>query len=383
VVRLLALARRLDASRFEVSFAAARFDERLFAGVEVERHTIRSLSPETIDARLARGGRIYDRATLARYLADELALFADVEPDLVVSDLRWSTVVSAPLAGVRLATLIDAYWFRENARYPIPDHFLVRLLGVERVQKGFGLALPYVLRHFAAPVNELRRRHGLSPIGELRDVLGFGDCLLFPDEPALVPSNRAGCYLGPIPWAPELPLPEWWDEVGRDRPLVYFTPGSSGSLSAVPKVLAALSAFDVDVVLSTAARDLRIPAKAKSDKLRVVESIRGDVAAKKASLVICNGGASTGWQALAQATPIVGIPSNLDACLAMSCIEEAGAGIALRPTASVGEVRAAIARGLHDQTLRTAAGQVARDFAACDPHPRFAAQVERMLSLQR
>jgi UDP:flavonoid glycosyltransferase YjiC (YdhE family) len=34
--------------------------------------------------------------------------------------------------------------------------------------------------------------------------------------------------------------------------------------------------------------------------------IPGDLAARKASVVVCNGGAGTGYQALAEGTPIVG-----------------------------------------------------------------------------
>lgn len=374
VVRLLALANGLGES-FDISFAAARFDPRLFGQSDFARHAIHSLSPAQIDARLKSGGRIYDHATLARYVEEELALFEKVQPDLVVSDLRWSTAISAPVAGVKLATLIDGYWFRDDAQFPIPDHLAVRLLGVETVRKGFARALPHVLRHFAGPVNRLRRAHGLSQFAELRDVLAFGDALLFPDHPALVPSNRAGEYLGPILWAPEEPLPEYWEQLGASRPLVYVTMGSSGPVAAIPKILDALSTLDVDVLLSTAGR---LDSHFQSKQVRVVAAIRGDLAARRASLVVCSGGASTGWQALAEGAPIVGIPSNLDASLAMSCIESAGAGIALRPSATVPELRAAIARALRDESLRASARGIARSFAALDPHPRFRAVVDRL-----
>jgi len=377
VVRLVVLARSLDPARFAVSFAAARFDERLFGDAAFARHTLSSLTPEQVDARLARGGRIYDRATLAGYVDEELRLFEELQPDLVVSDLRWSTCVSAPLAQVKLATLIDAYWFRDDARFPIPDHPAVRFFGAERVKHGFARALPFVMRHFAAPVNALRQRHGLPRVGELRDVLGFGDRLLFPDEPALAPSNRAGTYLGPVLWAPELPLPPWWSEVGVDRPLVYATLGSSGPIEILPRLLEALGGLDVDVVLSSAAR--AVP-RALPARVRLVEAIRGDLAARRASAVVCSGGASSGWQALAEGRPIVGIPSNLDACLAMSCIEEAGAGIGLRPTASVAQLRAAIVRALEDPSLRAASGAVARSFAQLDAPARFRAAVDEMLA---
>ncbi len=377
VVRLVVLARSLDPARFEVSFAASKFDPRLFGDAPFARHTVRSLAQSEVDKRIARGGRIYDRKTLSLYVEDECRLFSEVRPDLVVSDLRWSTAISAPLCKVRLASLIDAYWFRSDQEFPIPDHPAVSLFGVAQVRRGFALGLPFVMRHFAAPVNALRRAHGLPALGELRDVLGFGDRLLFPDEPGLVPSNRSGSYLGPVLWAPELPLPAWWPEVGQDRPLVYVTLGSSGALQVVPKILEALSLLDVDVVLSTAARAV---GSDRASRVRVVDAIRGDLAARRASLVICSGGASTGWQALAEGTPVIGLPSNLDACLAMSCIEAAGAGVALRTNAKVAEIRAVVARCLIDDSLKAAARAVARSFAAMRAPERFRTVVDEMLA---
>ncbi|MGZ3476385.1 MAG: glycosyltransferase [Polyangiales bacterium] len=367
VVRLLVLARGLDPRKFEVHFASSRFDDRLFGRTGFRRWPIRSLTPETVDARVARGARIYDRSTLSRYVEEELRLFEAIDPDLVVSDLRWSTAISGPAFGVRVASLIDAYWFRALERYPIPDHPVVRLLGEELVGRGFAMGLPFVMRHFAGPVNALRKEHGLTPLGDLLDVLSFGE-LLFPDDPMLCPSDRPGTYLGPISWAPEVPLPAFWGELD-ERPVVYVTMGSSGALSVVPKVLEALSKLRVQVVLSTAGR-FTAPSGVRS-----VDAIRGDLAARRASVVVCSGGASTGWQALAEGTPVVGIPSNLDACLAMSCIEEFGAGVALRTSAKVSAIQAAIERAMTDPQMKTRAETLASSFARHDPRATFAAAV--------
>jgi UDP:flavonoid glycosyltransferase YjiC (YdhE family) len=376
VVRLVTLARGLDPARHEVHFASAVFDDRLFGRSRFRRWPIHSLSAETVDARVSRGSRIYDRSTLARYVEEELRLFEAIDPDLVVSDLRWSTCVSGPAFGVPVATLIDAYWFRALDRYPIPDHPIVRLLGEEVVGRGFAMGLPFVMRHFASPVNALRKSHGLTELGDLRDVLSFGDALLFPDDPLLVPSDRPGTYLGPISWAPDVPLPDWWSELRDDRPIVYVTMGSSGALSVVPKVLEALSKLDVQVVLSTAGR---FEPNAQ-EGVRAVSSIRGDLASRRASVVVCSGGASTGWQALAEGTPVVGIPSNLDACLAMSCIEESGAGVALRTSAKVSAIRAAIERAMTDAQMKARAEALAASFARHDPRAAFETVIQAKTS---
>lgn len=377
VVRLLVLARGLDRRRYDVSFAASSF-ALLSPDDDFRRCPIWSLSPETIDQRVSRGGRIYDRRTLARYVDDELALFARVRPHVVVSDLRWSTAISAEVAGVPLITMVNAYWSRRavRRRFPIPDHAIVRLLGVERVEKGFDRALPFVLRHFAAPVNALRRAHGLPPLGDLIDVMEHGDRLIFPDDPALVPlasPSPREVFLGPITWTPDVPAHDGEHEV-------YVTLGSSGALDALPRVLEAVDGLPVRVLVSTARRAFRgrVPAN-----VEVREAVRGDVAARRAKVVVCNGGASTAHQALAQGTPVVGLPSNLDACLAMTSIEEYGAGIMLRAsTATSDQLRAAIVRAMDERAMRARATQLAASFARFDPHARFAEALDAVLSSQ-
>ena len=239
VVRLVTLARALDPARYEVHFASARFDDLIFRETRFVRHPIWSLSPAVIDARVARGQRLYGRRTLAAYVREERALLQAVRPDLVVGDLRLSLAISAPLERVPYAALINAYWspFAERHGFPLPEHPIVKLLGVALAERYFERALPFVFRHFARPLNQLRRRHGLAELGTLPEVLTFGDHTLFPDTPALVPTRGLPAhqrYLGYVAWSPPVPLPEWWSRLDAGRPTVYVTLGSSGRVQLPP-----------------------------------------------------------------------------------------------------------------------------------------------------
>lgn len=382
VVRLMVLARGLVG--WDVHFASARFDDRLFAGTRFKRWPIHSLSAEKVDRAVARGGKIYSTSTLARYVREELRLFDAVRPDVVISDLRWSTTVSAPAFGVPCYTLIDAYWSRRAVRdaFPVPDHPIVKFLGVAMAEKYFPVALPHVFKSFVGPVNELRRAHGLSKFDDLLEMITWGDRVLFPDDPMVTPLSSVASnevFLGPVLWSPRVPLPAFWDSVGRVRPLVYATLGSSGSLRATSAMIEGLASLDVDVVLSTAARF--VP-RALPANVRAVEMIPGDLAARRATAVVCNGGASTGYQALAEGTPVVGIASNLDQCLAMTAIRDAGAGLMLRAaTLQPEEVRHAVERVTKEPSFRERARAIAASFGKLDPHARFAAVLNHRSSV--
>lgn len=374
VVRLVALARGLDPQRYEVHFACGAFPPIAFTGTSFQCWTIPTVDgPEGL-RRLERGQRLYETAVLARYVAAERELIAELRPDLIVGDFRLSLAISAPLAGVPLATLINAYWspFAVREFFPVPDHPIVKLLGLALAERYFPQAMPKVFAHFAAPVNALRERHGLPPIGSLLEVLTYGDYTLYPDVPELCPTAELPPnhrYLGAVPWSPAVPLPQDLPAAGDTRPLVYVTLGSSGKLEALEHVLQALSSLPVVGLLATAGR---ARPRVLPDNVLAVDFVPGALAARAARLVITNGGSSTGYQALREGRPVLGIASNLDQYLAMTAIQSAGAGRLLR-AASVSAARLSNAVGalLESPEETRAAARLARAFAELDCHARF------------
>ena len=374
VVRLAALADGLDANRYEVHFAASEFDPLVFSGTSFKTWKIQTIDKESSFRRLERGQRLYELPVLNRYVDEELALFDRVRPELVVGDFRLSLAVSAPLAKVPVATLINAYWspYAVRAEYPVPDHPIVMLVGPKRAARYFPQVVPKVFAHFAAPLNELRVQRGLSPVGDLLELLSYGAFTLYPDVPELCPTSDLPAthrYLGPVLWSPKLELSEFVRELDLTRPLVYVTLGSSGLVSAVNKVLAVLGTLPVTALIATADR-ARIASAPPN--VRVARYLPGSAVARASAFVITNGGSSTGYQALAEGKPVLGIPSNMDQYLAMTAIERAGAGVLVRG----GEVtekslKSAVIQLLESSALRASAEALGRIFTQYDCHSRF------------
>ncbi len=379
VVRLASLARRLDPERYEVHFACNEFDPLVFSGARFQYWPLFTIERDAALQRIARGQRLYETRVLGRYVSEELALIERIAPDLVIGDFRLSLAVSTAVAGVRLATLINAYWSPYALRdaFPLPDHPIVDMLGVERATRYFPIALPRVFAHFAAPLNTLRERHGMAPIGDLLDVLTYGDLVLYPDVPELCPTRSLPAhhhFLGPVCWSPETELPAGLDEARGAAPLVYVTLGSTGRASALSPVLGALERLPVVALLATAGR----PVPPLPANVRAAEYVPGHLAARLARFVITNGGASSGYQALAEGRPVLGVPSNLDQYLAMTAIEGAGAGRLLRAGGLQSErVRDAVGELLGSAALAQGARRVAQAFAGFDCHQRFAQVLEQ------
>lgn len=390
VVRLVSLARSLEPASYEVHFACRDFPDLLFDSLECERHPLFTVDKDFGLSRVEKGQRIYDSPTLVRYVESELELLSRVRPELVVGDFRLSLSVSVPRSKLPLATLINAYWspYAVRAGFPVPDHPIVSLVGPERAARYLDRALPKAFAHFAAPLDEVRKKFGLPEIGGLLEQLCFGDFTLYPDVPELVPTRELPaehCYLGPVSWSPRVPLPEWWDSLDPSLPTIYVTLGSSGAEHVLPSVFEALGSLHANVLFARAGRNghaSRAPELPAGANCRVFsgEFLPGDLAARRSALVISNGGASTSYQALAEGVPVLGIPYNLDQYLAMTAIEGASAGILLRAgSLTPKQVRDACVRLINSNELKRGALSVQAAFRGYDARDRFGALISRLL----
>jgi UDP:flavonoid glycosyltransferase YjiC (YdhE family) len=290
---------------------------------------------------------------------------------------------SAELCGVPSAVLINAYWspFARRERFPVPDHPIVQWLGEALTERYFPQAIPRVFQHFADPLNAARQRHGLPPVGSLLEVLGHGDHTLYPDDPWLTPVYQAPDhhhFLGPVLWQPERCADDPAFEVpGDGRPLVYVTLGSSGRTELLPVLIDALAGLPLRAVVATADR-ARLSALPPHVVAR--SYVRGGEVARHARLVISNGGSSTGYQALNEGTPVLGLPSNFDQYLATEAIVRAGAGKCVPARrATVAVLRSTIADMLEDAELQAAARRVATRFQRHDSAFAFRSLVERIV----
>ncbi len=208
-------------------------------------------------------------------------------------------------------------------------------------------------------------------------MLTHGDHTLFPDVPALIPTRDLPAhqkYLGPVLWSPPVPLPPWWDALDPQRPTIYVTLGSSGRVEHLPLVVDVAAGLGYQVLVATAGRS-RLGAVARH--VYVADYLPGHLAARRAALVVSNGGSTTGYQALAEGRPVLGIAANLDQYLAMTGIQDAGAGLLLRSGTLTRETLAdALGRLVSEPSYTRAAGRLRDEFAKWNAPATFAAFVE-------
>jgi UDP:flavonoid glycosyltransferase YjiC (YdhE family) len=382
VGRPVALAAGLDPRRFEVHFAASPRFDALLGPLPHTRHDLDSIPTARFLDALDRGAPVYSADDLRRYVREDRSLLADVRPDVVVGDFRLSLSVSARLAGVPYATITNVYWSPSaRRRFPLPELPLTRTLGVRAAGIVFPLARPVAFALHTRPLNRVRREHGLPSLGpDLRRTYTDADLVLFADVPELAPPHTPAPgqeFLGPVLWEPAAAAPPLPD----DRPLVHVTLGSSGRGRLLDAAVRAFADLPVAVVAARAGAALPDPVPRN---VVAADYLPGTAVARRAALVVCNGGSPAVHQALSAGTPVLGLAGNMDQHLSMGSVTAAGAGLLVRSEHATPTTIARAARRLLDEPdFRARARELADRFASHDAPAAFARAVERLSRQQQ
>lgn len=330
--RLLEIARQLDPETYEIHFAADPRYQAILGPVPFFFHKIESIPASEFDRTVARGGVFFTEDVIEKYVRQECSLFEKIQPDVVVGEFRPSLGISARIASVPYVSILNAYYNpTAQVRHILPEYRLTEWIPPQISQWFYNHLRSWGYARHGHPVNAVRRRYGLSPlIGDLRHALADADWTLFPDLKSLFPRSsfsETQRFMAPVSWSPEVPLPTWWESLPTDRPVVYANLGSSGRHGVLQRVLNALSPLPLTVIAATAGRQsgLTVPAN-----VFITDFLPGQEASRRASLVITNGGNMSGYQALTEGKPILGLASNVDQFLNMAVLEDAGVGKLLR-----------------------------------------------------
>jgi UDP:flavonoid glycosyltransferase YjiC (YdhE family) len=374
VARSAALASSLDPKRCEVVLACDSRFAKLHGELPFPVRRIHSIPTEQFLRALATGSPIYDAETLSEYVREDLELLRKTSPDVVVGAFRLSLAISARLTNTPYMTLAEPCWNPlARQRIPLADHPSTRFVGVPAAQFVFGAIRSVAFAYHCRPLNRVRQQYGLPSLGsDIRRVFTEADFTLYPDVAELWPSSPLPAnhhYLGPIPWSPSVPLPDWWNRLPADRPVVYATLGISGRADLLPVILEAVEGLPVSTVVATAGRVALGPLP---EGVFAAEFLPGEKVTARSSLVICNGGSPSVHQALAAGVPVLGLASNMTQLLTMGAVARAGAGEGMRAgSVNAAALRSAILRTLGRPQYAQAAGALANHLARANAFARF------------
>ncbi|MCB0332143.1 MAG: hypothetical protein KDD55_01520 [Bdellovibrionales bacterium] len=363
VVRLRMLAEVAHRLGHEVLFASGEAYNHFFSPPPWKELRLPTRTPEEFHQALQKGECLFPFPLLCSQTENELTLFKETQPDLIISDLRPSASVSTRLKEIPLWILTNASWspYLVDSSFPLPCMAPLSKLGprgekraarIAFVKKLYQYALPLILRKQKSGLVSLRKKYGLPPLSDYRSLLSDGDKVLYADIPSLfhlhpLPSHHS--FLGHIPWSPSTTLPPWSNSVGIADPCIFVSLGSSGSDVPLPLILEGLKDFSGEIVVASSQTQFHDPDKG----VYVAPALPGDYFSKKSEVSITNGGSPSTYQALSEGTPVIGIASNMDQMLNMQHVHRSKAGILLRAdTFTPVDLKLAIDEIHHSSTIQ-------------------------------
>lgn len=256
-------------------------------------------------------------APLDEILEGQVRLLLDERPDMIVGDGTISVSTAAYICGIPAAGVMNAY----AARFVSPTSIFMPMIKVWDTLHLSGIRRPIYRKYGRKPVNALRLLNAVPLISP--DLEGFYD----------TPKGWPQWHMvGPIINEPDVPLPDWYAELGDGRPNVYVTMGSTGMLDTflrrsfgwlakMPYRFLVTTAGQVsDEVLAMAPRNFRIATYAPGSKLL-----------ERSQALIFHGGNGTMYQGLAAGVPMIALPCHLEQDICAEIVVKRRVGLAFKP----------------------------------------------------
>jgi len=377
VTRTLQIAKRARRS-FDCVFTSYDGGRRNHHFIEEAGFEIVELSPTLSDRRLElfwkknRGEALADDyfspAELTDRVRSEIALYRRTRPVAVVTGFCTSTAISARAFGVPLVWIAQSTWlleyFQRFGTFPDAlDHPATRWLSEGIRDRLSRLASPLMFWTMNKGFNVVAKRFGV-PRFEGSGLLE-GDYTMFAEPPDLsgleLPARFAGKhkFIGPLLGGLELPVPAAIEQLQRDRPIVFFAMGSSGSEDTIIEILRAFEGQPYQVIAPVLEliekRSVRCP-----DNVIATGWIPAEKVNPLADVSVLHGGIGTLLTACVAGTPIVGIPNgNPEQEANLQCLVRKGMAIHLhKRRLCAADVIGSVERLLIDERAK----QVARTF---------------------
>lgn len=331
VGRPFALAKELSAYDYQIHFACDHYFKHLLPKEDLTYHSIKSQDPKIFAHNVNRGLPLYSKTTLIEYINEELKLINEINPDIIIGDFRHTLSISARLSGVPYINIVNAHWSPYHPKYfPFPKNPLTKLMGYSLANQLFNLIKPLIFYMHLRGINSLRKKYHFSPYKSLMEYYTDSEVVLYPDLEGLVPTQNKPQnhhYIGPINFEPKCKTPKWIHSLERNRPIIYFSLGSSGDESALQTIIEVLGETNATVLYSSTKKSnaLKFP-----QNFHVEEFLPGLEICKLSDLIITHGGIPSVYQALSCSVPVVAFATNQDQLKSMHHIETREFGKVIR-----------------------------------------------------
>lgn len=307
---------------------------------------------------------------------NEIAVLKKVHPAAVVTGSYPSIPVTCRVLKIPLVWVVQSTWLPEffERGAGMTDRLRPSPLKAAADRLVFAFIKFWIRHGFLNTVNRAAKHFEVPGYESIFDYWK-GDITLVAEPPgfsgATLPPNHF--FTGPLIPQDEFPLPEQVRTVPRDKPLIYFAMGSSGTPEIVARIIRSFEGKPYRVIAPVKfqldqVRGVRIPSN-----VLVTDWVPALQINKMADLAVIHGGIGTVMTAALAGKPVVGVGMQLEQVANLACLERLGFAVRVAKSKDPSaKVQAAIERLLYDDTAKTKAADFARSIAEWDG-PKLAA----------
>ena len=167
-------------------------------------------------------------------------------------------------------------------------------------------------------------------------------------------------FIGPLIPQDEFPMPEKSRRIPRDKPLIYFAMGSSGTREIVARIIEGFEGRPYRVIAPVKFQLAQVPNVRIPSNVLVTDWVPALQVNKMADLAVIHGGIGTVMTAALAGKPVVGVGMQMEQVANLACLERLGFAIRIRKSRNPSrKIQEAIAKLLKDKRL-SQSGRVCR-----------------------
>ena len=317
-------------------------------------------------------------AEMIQRVQNECAVLKALAPAAVVTGSYASIPITCRVVKVPLVWVVQSTWLpdffekgggitdrlRPAPLKAIADRCILAFieLGIKRLLLN---SVNRAARHFGVPGYDSIFDYWRGDITLVAEPPGFSGVTLPPDH----------FFIGPLIPQDEFPLPEAIANLPRDKPLVYFSMGSSGSRQIVARVVESFEGKPYRVIAPVKFQLDQLPNVRVPSNVFVTDWVPALQVNKMADIAVIHGGIGTVMTAAQAGKPVVGVGMKMEQVANLACLERLGFAIRVRKSRNPSRgVQEAIGKLLHDEAAKSKAAAFAKLVAEWDG-PELAAKM--------
>ena len=345
------------------------------------------LTPEKIEhiAKVDRGEKFapaFTDAEMIQRVENEIAVLKGIVPAAVITGSYPSIPVSCRVLKIPLVWVVQSTWLPDFFEHGagMTDHLSPR--AIKAVADWLILAFInfWIKIGFLNSVNQAAKHFGVPGYASIFDYWR-GDITLVAEPPEFsgvkLPPNHF--FIGPLIPQDEFPMAEEIRTIPRDKPLIYFAMGSSGTPEIVARIIESFEGKPYRVIAPVKFQLSQVPNVKTPPNVVVTDWLPALQVNKMADIAVIHGGIGTVMTAGLAGKPVVGVGMQMEQVANLACLERLGFAIRVGKSRNPSrKVQEAIAKLVNDESAKSKAAGFAEVVARWDGPKQAAARlVER------